>query len=250
MENNIQSIGGRCMNLLQQRIKDASQQYYTTGESDLTDEEFDKLLEKERSLNPDSELLDVGHGYDIHQDKTYGEKVDHKYGLVGSLPKCRTYKEFIRLYKDLDSKLLMASTKLDGLSVVLYFKEGKFIDAVTRGNGRTGISVYDKIKYITHISGCHSSDFTGAIRGEIIMSNQNWEKFHTLHPESKHPRNSVAGLMNNKTITSDLDFVDVVFYTVVGSENVEFFQYMYLNSWKNNFQDRRLQNMKNFYLRM
>lgn len=213
------------MNLMQNMIKDASQKYYSTGRSDLTDAEFDSLLEKEKQQNPNSELLKIGHGYDVDEDTTYGEKVDHRYGVVGSLPKCKIYKEFISIFKNVKVDTIVASTKLDGLSIVLYFENGKFTQAVTRGNGYQGIDVTDKIKYITKLDSIVDSSFTGGIRGEAVMSYSNFEKFKNIHPEAKNSRNSTAGLMNNKEITSDLDFVDIVFYTIVGSENRKFNSY-------------------------
>lgn len=213
------------MNFIQDMIKDASQKYYSTGRSNLTDAEFDSLIEKERKLNPNSELLGVGHGYDVDEDSTYGEKVDHRYGVVGSLPKCKTHKEFISTFKNIHSHKVISSTKLDGLSIVCYFEKGIFVQAVTRGGGYQGIDITDKIKYITNLDDIYDELFTGGIRGEAVMSSDNFEKFHKLHPESKNARNSTAGLMNNKEITSDLDFVDVVFYTIIGSEDRKFDSY-------------------------
>lgn len=213
------------MGLLQDMIKNASQQYYTTGKSNLSDEEFDALLERERKANPDSPLLGVGHGYEVDEDTTYGEKVSHRYGLVGSLPKCKIFKDFISPYKDRVIKFYVVSTKLDGLSIVLYFENGKLVQAVTRGDGYQGIDVTDKVRKITGIQSITDETFTGAIRGEVVMSNDNFAVFKKLHPEAKNSRNSAAGLMNGKNITSDHDFLDIVFYSIMGSENHEFTSY-------------------------
>lgn len=229
------------MSLLQEMIKNASQQYYSTGRSNLSDEEFDALLAQEKAINPNSELLNVGHGYDVSEDNTYGEKASHRYGIVGSLPKCKTFKEFAATFKTADSDEVIESTKLDGLSIVLYFESGKFVQAITRGDGYEGIDVTPKIKQITKIDTIKDSDFTGSIRGETIMSNSNFVQFHQLHPESKNARNSVAGLINMKEITSDLDFVDVVFYTITGSENRQFQTYEeILNYLADNLVDQKI----------
>lgn len=213
------------MGAFQDMIKNASQQYYTTGKSNLSDEEFDALLERERRENPDSTLLQVGHGYNVDEDTTYGEKVSHRYGIVGSLPKCKIFKDFISPYKDRSTTCYVASTKLDGLSIVLYFENGKMVQAVTRGDGYQGIDVTDKVQKITGLTSIADDMFTGAIRGEVVMSNDNFAKFKQLHPDAKNSRNSAAGLMNGKTITSDHDFLDIVFYTIMGSENYTFGSY-------------------------
>lgn len=235
------------MNFLQQTIKNASQQYYSTGKSDLTDAEFDALLEKERQLNPDSELLNVGHGYNVDEDTTYGEKVSHRYGLVGSLTKCKTYKEYIRPYTEPYNETLIASTKLDGLSMVLYFTDGKLVQAVTRGDGYQGIDVTDKIRYITKLDTIPDSTFTGGIRGEVVMSLENFKKFKEIHPDAKNARNSSAGLMNIKEISTDHDFLDIIFYTIIGSENHQFSSYQeILDYLRNNLPGQKIVNFKVF----
>jgi NAD-dependent DNA ligase len=75
---------------LEQKIKEAAQAYYSTGKSDLSDEEFDTLVEELRTENPNSEVLNkVGWGYSADNDTTSGEKCKHKYGTAGSLGKAR-----------------------------------------------------------------------------------------------------------------------------------------------------------------
>lgn len=213
------------MSKLTKLIQEASQKYYTDGTSDLSDAEFDQLLGQLRKEDPTSPLFETGHGYDI--SKTYGSKVDHKYGLIGSLDKCHSW---IEMPKELRQELLNLpwySLKLDGLSVVLYYVNSKFVQAVTRGNGTTGIDITDKVLFILmnqlgfipEIDTEIFPNFTGAIRGEILMTNSNFEKFKQLHPEAKNSRNSTAGLINSKDITSDLKFLNLYVYRIVGVES-------------------------------
>ena len=79
------------MSNLMDKIKNASQAYYTDGSSDLSDEEFDALIGQLKEENPDSPLLNTGHGFDIFS--VPGTKFQHLYGEVGSLDKCHTYLE-------------------------------------------------------------------------------------------------------------------------------------------------------------
>lgn len=205
------------MTELEKKIQEAAQKYYTSGNSEYTDEEFDALVYRLKVEQPDSILLRVGWGYDVSEDNTPGAKREHKYTLIGSLDKCHNMKE---LGKRFTGITLDASAKLDGLSIVLYYEAGFLKYALTRGDGATGIDVTDKVLKINSNFSKTSTTFTGAVRGEILMSFKKFEEFKKLHPESKNPRNSAAGLINGKDTFEDLKYLDIVLYTLVHCEDV------------------------------
>lgn len=204
---------------LEKEIQNQAQKYYTDGSNTVSDAEFDEMVEQLKEENPDSEVLTVGWGYDVNEDTTPGQKVKHKYGLVGSLDKIHSYDELSDDFKS--APILYTSLKLDGLSVVLYYKNGKLYDAVTRGDGTTGISIVDKISYINkkYLEIGNHVDFTGAIRGEILMTYNNFEKFKFSNPEAKNPRNATAGLITRKDNYDDLKYLNIIVYNIVGCEN-------------------------------
>lgn len=206
------------MNILQQRIKEASQKYYSDGNSGVSDAEFDSMLEQLKKEDPDSPLLGVGHGYDINKNSTSGARVKHKYGQAGSLEKCHNLEEIPTSF--ITDDLYHASVKLDGLSMVLYYEDGVLYQALTRGGGQAGIDKTEKIRMILQRSSkLADATFTGAVRGEVVMSYRNFEIYKKLHPEAKNPRNSAAGIINsNEIIPEELQLLDVVVYTVVGIE--------------------------------
>lgn len=205
------------MTELEEKIQKAAQAYYTNGSSELSDAEFDSLVERLRLENPESPLLQkTGWGYSVESDSTPGMKYPHKYGTAGSLTKARRWEE---IDSKLKNKLVDVSLKIDGISVVIYYKNGKLYQALTRGDGNIGIDITDKINLIKSVSSDIDSQFTGAVRGEIVMSFKNFDKFKAVHPEAKNPRNAVAGLINRKEITEDISLLDVVVYSVVGCEN-------------------------------
>lgn len=206
------------MNILQQRIKEASQKYYSDGNSGVSDAEFDSMLEQLKKEDPDSPLLGVGHGYDINKNSTSGARVEHKYGQAGSLEKCHNLEEIPTSF--ITDDLYHASIKLDGLSMVLYYEDGVLYQALTRGGGQAGIDKTEKIRIILQGSSKLSDvTFTGAVRGEVVMSYGNFEIYKKLHPEAKNPRNSAAGIINsNEIIPEELQLLDIVVYTVVGIE--------------------------------
>lgn len=170
-----------------------------------------------RVENPESLLLTkTGWGYSVGADSTPGMKYEHKYGIAGSLDKCRTWEEVKPIFRN---QLVDISLKLDGISVLLYYRSGKLYQALTRGDGEVGIDITDKIKCIKSVPDDIDSQFTGAIRGEIVMSFDNFEKFKKIHSEAKNPRNTAAGLINGKEITEEIMLLDVVVYSVVGCES-------------------------------
>lgn len=207
---------------LERRIKENAQKYYQDGSQELSDEEFDSLVDELKSKDPDSELLKVGWGYDPIKDTTPGSKVQHRYGVVGSLAKVHNWNE---LDKTLSYNLVIASLKLDGISVVLYYENGVMTQAITRGNGYVGVDITEKCNYILtkKYGRRHVIDkkFTGAIRGEILMSYSSFESYSSIHEGSKNPRNTTAGIINSKEFEyEDLDYLDIYVYKIVGIEMV------------------------------
>lgn len=220
------------MTELEEKIQKAAQAYYTDGSSELSDDEFDRLVEQLRIENPESPLLKkTGWGYSVESDSTHGMKYKHRYGIAGSLEKCRTWEEVKPIFRD---QFVDISLKLDGISVLLYYRDGKLYQALTRGDGEVGIDITDKVleigiltdttKYTAYpcISGNGDrTHFTGAVRGEIVMSFSNFDKYKELHPEAKNPRNATAGIINKKFVESaELKLLDIVVYSIVGCESV------------------------------
>ena len=224
------------MNILQKRIQEASQKYYTDGTSNVSDAEFDKMLEQLRKEDPDSPLLGVGHGYDINKDSTVGERVKHKYGVAGSLDKCHSWEEIPKAFKSSISDYYQVSLKIDGLSVVLYYREGKLVQALTRGGGEAGIDITPKVALILKENiKLKDETFTGAVRGEIVMSYTAFEQYQADHADAKNPRNTAAGIVNSKDVcVQDIQMLDIIVYTIVGIEPFMSLPepYTYTDAWK------------------
>lgn len=208
-------------NALEKKIKENAQKYYTDGSQSMTDEEFDEAVNELRNSKPDSEILTTGWGYNPDENNS-GKKFKHRYGLVGSLDKVHNWDE---LQKDLRDIEIIASLKLDGLSVVLYYVDGKLDQALTRGDGRIGIDITEKVLYINSKLKEIDSTFTGGVRGEILMSNEAFERYAMDHEDAKNSRNTTAGLINAKEISSDLSLLNIVFYKVIGCIDDRFDDY-------------------------
>lgn len=209
--------------MLEKKIQEQSKKYYSEGSQDVSDDEFDEMIDSLKKSNPESEVLKTGWGYSPNCTK--GKiKRNHVYGEIGSLDKIHNWSE---MKSDLKHTRTVTSLKLDGLSVVLYYNSGYLDFALTRGDGTTGIDITDKVRRIlgafSYITS--ESDFTGGIRGEILMSEKNFSKYLESHPDGKNPRNAVAGIIGSNEIVPELDLLDIVVYKVVGCKYNSFNSY-------------------------
>ena len=187
---------------------------YYMGEPEISDEQFDMLVDRLRVLDPNSKVLKTGWGFEVN-----GDKVKHKYSHIGSLDKTKTYDDIPTRFKD---KTIFISPKLDGLSAVAYYENGQLVKGVTRGNGEYGKDITDKLRIIVGKS-IGDNKFTGAVRGELIISDKSWEELNHKYTNLISPRNFAAGIINRKEIDEDIKYVDLVVYKVVGQENKNIF---------------------------
>jgi len=200
MENEIEN--------LETQITYYATKYYA-GEPEISDDAFDALVDKLRSLNPRSKVLKTGWGFEVN-----GDKVKHRYGHVGSLDKTKTYEDIPNRFKD---KTIYISPKLDGLSAVVYYENGKLVKGITRGNGEYGKDITDKLRIILG-NDIFDKKFTGAARGELIISDSNWNILQHKYKDMIAPRNFAAGIINRKDIDEDIKYIDLVVYKIVGQE--------------------------------
>ena len=203
---------------------------YYSGNELISDQEFDKLTEELEELNPNSEILKkTGWGAE-----EYGQKYNHKYQLVGSLNKTREWEGLPDKFKQNE---ILLSQKLDGLSAVVQYENGKLTKALTRGNGKQGLDITSKLKAILKYDTV-GDNFTGEVRGELIMPQSNWEKVKELNLGLRNSRNAVAGVINSKNPDKNLlEMTHYVVYKVTGSENKNFKDLEEIRNWlKLNFE--------------
>lgn len=210
---------------LEDTIIKASIAYYN-GNAIMSDVEFDNLLEELRLLDSDNKLLtSVGHGYSV--DSVAGrKKVKHFGRTVGSLDKIK-YNKDAKVKNLTDFTVDILTPKYDGASEVLYFIDGEFVLALSRGDGEYGIDHTDKFKIILKNSfNDNYKDIINnklgkglvVIRGEAIIK---LDKFEELSNKGvANPRNAVAGILN-RTLENDQDIHYITFipYTLRYSEN-------------------------------
>ena len=195
---------------LENKIRNYASLYYA-GNPEISDDEFDDLVDQLREIDPNSYVLTtVGWGSGV---ETNGKKTDHKYQLIGSLNKIKNVDDIPNY------RFPVVSAKLDGLSAVLYYKNGKLEKAVTRGNGTQGIDITEKVVRILDGKTTIEPKLTCAIRGELVISVNDWNSIIEADSSLKNPRNTAAGIINRNEITDDIDYVSLVVYNVIGMED-------------------------------
>ena len=218
------------MTELELKIKAAQDAYYNGDAPIMSDIEFDELWDKLKKEQPESELLKM-----VGSDHTDGfKKVKHSI-IMGSQNKVNTAEEvsdWLRKNKIKKEKVIVQH-KMDGISVALYYKNGKFAQAVSRGDGETGDDITANVAKMKGVTKSLSDDFSGTVRGEILLSRTDKEKYY---PEMKNCRNAASGISKRKD-GEGCNHLSVVVYDAQYSDGTSFETQENLQNWlkKNGF---------------
>jgi len=119
---------------------------------------------------------------------------------MGSMDKVKlgstNLKSFLSKYTN--QKCIM--DKLDGSSMLIDLRNKSNAKAYTRGDGTYGQDVSNKAIYIDGLNHIHKTNINGLIRGEAIVSINQWEK---IKDKGANARNYVAGIINRKDVCPD-----------------------------------------------
>jgi NAD-dependent DNA ligase len=145
---------------------------------------------------------------------------------MGSQNKIKDSEEEITKYKKQFKGPYIISDKLDGVSCLIVYKRKEGVAGIknnfdiklyTRGNGTYGQDISHLLTYINGFP--ELSNIVGdylAIRGELIISKDNWEKLRAQGENGANPRNTVSGAINSKTLNKKvLNAIDFVCYTLI-----------------------------------
>ena len=183
--------------------------YYQEDESEISDYEFDQLMEELISLEtsypdllqPDSPSQRVGGAV----TKNF-ETVAHSTRML-SLGNTYSEEELLafdeRVAKGLGHRdyTYFCEMKFDGVAISLVYEEGKLVRAVTRGDGFKGDNVTENIKTIRNIPLTLKGEDVPAtfeVRGEIFLPRKEFEKLNAAReklgePLLANPRNAASG---------------------------------------------------------
>lgn len=196
-------------------LNKASDAYYVNDNPIMSDKEYDKLYDELESLEKET-------GYILSTSvtqKVQGKVLDGFKKITHSKPmlSAAKTKDIKEIKKFIGSQPFYVSYKCDGLTMVVKYSDGKFIQAITRGNGIVGEDVTEQAKMITNLPMQIPYKRDLELRGECVVS---WKNFHKINegldePYS-HPRNLAAGSLRNldTNITKQRNLSYVVFECV------------------------------------
>ena len=191
----------------------ADDAFFNGDKSILKDDIYDIIKDYIRKKYPKDPYL-----------KRVGADVDNKVVLpyyMGSQNKIKDSEEEITKYKKQYAGPYVISDKLDGVScLIVYNKIGKKnfdIKLYTRGNGTEGQDITHLLTYINGFPSVNNISYDYlAIRGELIISKDNWEKLKLEGNNGANPRNTVSGAINSKNLNKNvLNAIDFVCYTLI-----------------------------------
>jgi len=206
-------------------LNEAAKAYYRDNEELIPNLTYDKLYD---------ELLVLEKKTGIILANSPTQKVG--YETLASLPKEAHSVKMLSLDKTksvddliswLGDKTGLLSWKLDGLTIVLTYRNGMLYKAVTRGNGEIGEVITSNARVFANLPVRIPFDGELVLRGEAIITYTAFEKINTELPELeakyKNPRNLCSGTvrqLNNK-ITAERGVYFVAF-SLVNGENHDF----------------------------
>ena len=172
----------------------ASEAYYNTGQPIMSDYEFDKKIEELRQWEEETGIV-------LSNSPTHNvgatvldniKEVTHKTPML-SLEKCHSTEEIIKFANNHN---LVASVKLDGLTVRLTYKDGNLVLAESRGNGVVGSDVTEHVKQFTNVPLHINKEGTYIIDGEALIKLDDFAEINK-NGEYKNSRNLAAGTLSS-----------------------------------------------------
>ena len=199
---------------LEKLIKKYQDSYYN-GEGEISDAEFDSLWDELKLLDPENSIL-----HKVGADSGNFNKVNHIMPM-GSQEKAANPEQFYSWAKKHIYDSYLVEYKLDGASLELQYKNGILQCAVTRGDGVIGDDITTNAKKMNGVMLSITKhgvpvDFTGGIRGEVIMTHDVHKNYFA---DKANCRNAANGLMKRKD-GSGSEYLKLIVYDALATEGL------------------------------
>lgn len=222
----------RRITLLREKIKKLNYEYFVLDKSEVSEAVRDSLKRELKSLEeqfpdlmtPDSPTRRVGSALSGRFKKM--PHLSRKWSLQDVFNEEELADWIARIEKLLpDEKIeFIGELKIDGLNITVQYENGKFVRALTRGNGMIGEDVTHTVRTIESIPLELEEEVTLEISGEVYMTKKAFEKINremqSQGQESfANPRNAAAGTIRqlDPAIAASRD-LDAFFYSLGRAE--------------------------------
>jgi len=199
------------INELREEIRRHEDLYYLHESPEISDREYDELIDKLRALEekhpqliaPDSPTQRVGgrpaEGFPEFIHRRPMLSLDNSY----SIEELRAFDERCRKLADGQALDYVAELKIDGLSLSIHYQDGLFVTGVTRGDGSRGEDVTSNVRTIRSVplklrgkAGKVGREIE--VRGEAYLSRNVFERVNAEREEAgearfANPRNAASG---------------------------------------------------------
>ena len=191
---------------LVETLNEAAKAYYAEDREIMSNLQYDTLYDELEKLERETGTVlanspTVRVGYEAVEELP---KERHESPML-SLDKTKSREE---LREWLQGKPAVLSWKLDGLTIVLTYREGKLAKAVTRGNGEEGEVITNNAKTFVNLPVTVSYPGELIIRGEAVITYSDFERINNEIEDAdaryKNPRNLCSGSVRklNNEITA------------------------------------------------
>ena len=240
--------------------------YHDKSNPQVTDREFDSLKEEITELEKKHKFLksenSPSKSVGFTPSKNF-KKVKHRIQML-SLSNAfneedlknfeKKIRNFLSLTKDFEIEY-SAEPKIDGISASLTYKDGKFVQGLSRGDGKEGEDITENLKTIKDIPKIiNKKNFPTEIdiRGEVFIQNDDFKK---INEKFANPRNAASGSLRQKdpVVTSKIP-LKFIAYTFGFAKEVNIkSQSFFLKNLKNwgfkiNAYNKNIKGIKNLIL--
>ena len=220
--------------------------YYDKSDPKITDSEFDSLKKQIIELESKHKFLksenSPSKSVGFKPSKNF-KKVKHRTQML-SLSNAfneedlknfeKKIRNFLSLTKDFEIEY-SAEPKIDGISASLIYIKGKFVQGLSRGDGKEGEDITENLKTINDIpKNINVKNFPTEIdiRGEIFIQNDDFKK---INEKFANPRNAASGSLRQKdpAVTSKIPLKFIAYTFGIAKEMNIKSQSAFLNNLKN-----------------
>ncbi len=219
---------------LREQLRHNEYLYHVLDAPEISDAEYDAMLRTLRDLEeqhpdlvtPDSPTQRVGarprEGFVKVRHSSPMLSLDNAFGEN----ELRDFDRRVRGLLGDEAYFYVAELKLDGLSMAVHYRDGRFAQAVTRGDGETGEDVTENARTIRSIPlGLRKRKGDWEVRGEVVLNKKAFEKLNEENEAANlkrfaNPRNAAAGSLR------------VLDPSITASRKLEYFTYFLYQNGK------------------